>query len=129
MESKLDIVKLSRINYLKQKMRKMLEAEIGDTPDNLADAIRAIVLSDAIRLGIVTNQETIDKHTKYISTMLEGYGGGGAIADTLLSNLTSIYQQIVQGYFIAKSSILLAETEEDVRRIDLPGDIMLENIV
>ncbi len=119
-ESDLDLIKLSRIVYLKQKMRVMLSAQIGDTPDNLADAIRAIVLGEAIRMGIVTDQTVVAKHAQYVQAMLDGYGGGGAIADVLIGNLTPIYEQIVMGYFIAKSNIIAAGTEEEVRVIDLP---------
>jgi hypothetical protein len=76
----------------------MLSAQIGDTPDNLADAIRAIVLGEAIRMGIVTDQTVVAKHAQYVQAMLDGYGGGGAIADVLIGNLTPIYEQIVMGY-------------------------------
>lgn len=118
-ESELDKVKLARIRYLKEKMRAMLAAEIGDTPDNLADGIRAIVLGEAIRMGLVTDQAVVAKHTQYIQAMLNGYGGGGAIADVLVGNLTPIYEQIVMGYFVAKSNIIAAEAEDDVRMIDI----------
>jgi hypothetical protein len=121
-ESELDLLKLSKIKYLKQKMRTILEAQIGDTPDNLADAIRAIVLGEAIRIGLVTDKDTIEKHSQYIKTMLEGYGGGAAIADILLSIVNPVYQQVVMEYFSAKQAVLLAETEFDVRACDLPSD-------
>jgi len=122
-ESELDLVKLSRINFLKQKMRAMLAAEIGDTPDNLADAIRAIVLGEAIRMGLVTDKATIEKHGQYIAALLDGYGGGESIADVLLGNLTPIHHRIVLGYFVAKSNIIAADNEEDVRMVDIDPQV------
>ena len=121
--TELDLSKLARIKFLKAKMRLILESQIGDTPDNLADAIRAIVLGEAIRLGLVTDKETIAKHTQYITTMLEGYGGGSAIADVLISVVDPIYQQVVTNYFTAKQSVFVADTEDKVRKCDLPEDL------
>ena len=118
-ESDLDLKKLMRIQYLKQKMRKMLEAEIGDTPDNLTDAIRAIVLGEGIRMGLVTSSTAIAKHEQYISALLEGYGGADTIADVLISNLTPIYQRIVEEYFVAKYNILIADNEDEINKIDI----------
>lgn len=118
-ESDLDKARLARINFLKQKMRAMLTVEIGDTPDNIADTVRAIILGEAIRLGMVTDSGTIAKHTQYIQALLAGYGGGECIADVLLGNLTPIYNQIVMGYFVAKSNILAAQSTEEISSIDI----------
>lgn len=123
MESDLDKARLARINFLKQKMRAMLTVEIGDTPDNIADTVRAIILGEAIRLGMVTDSGTIAKHAQYIKALLNGYGGGECIANVLLGNLTPIYNQIVLGYFVAKSNILAAQTAAEVSMIDIDPSV------
>lgn len=113
------MVKLSRINYLKQKMRAKLASQIGDTDDNVADAVRAIVLGEAIRMGMVTDKAIVEQYTRYVQTLLDGYGGGSTIINILSGCLDPIYQQVVIGYFVAKGEIIKAETVDDVRMVDL----------
>lgn len=127
-ETSLDLAKLARIQYLKKKMRPRLAAAIGDTPDNVTDVLRAIILGEAIQLGIVTDQAVIDAHKAYISAMLEGYGGAQAILAVLQSNLGALQSELVNGYYQAKAMILAAQDAATVNGIDLPGEPVTETL-
>lgn len=120
-ETELELQKLSRIRYLKLKMRDRLAADIGDTPDALTDVLRCVLISQCINLGIVTDADIIARHAQYIGEMLEGYGGAEAIMDVLEYDKHRIGQHVLDGYFMAKAQIDLAETAEDVMMIDLAG--------
>ena len=120
-ETELEKAKLARTRYLKLKMRDRLAADIGDTPDALTDVLRCVLISQCINLGIVTDADIIARHAQYIGEMLEGYGGAEAIMDVLEYDKQRIGQHVLDGYFMAKSQIDLAETPEDVMMIDLAG--------
>ena len=119
-ETELELQKLSRIRYLKLKMRDRLAADIGDTPDALTDVLRCVLISQCINLGIVTDADIIARHAQYIGEMLEGYGGAEAIMDVLEYDKAMIGQHVIDGYFMAKAQIDLAETAEDVMYVDIP---------
>lgn len=118
-ESDLDLQRMARIRYLKTKMRPRLEAAIGDTPDNLTDAVRAVILGDAIALGLVTDTDAIAAYKAYIAALLEGYGGPAAILEVLSGTSQAIGQFVVQGYFAAKAAVMAAEDEESIAAVDL----------
>ena len=120
-ETELEKAKLARTRYLKLKMRDRLAVDIGDTPDALTDVLRCVLISQCINLGIVTDADIIARHAQYIGEMLEGYGGAEAIMDVLEYDKQRIGQHVLDGYFMAKSQIDLAETPEDVMMIDLAG--------
>ena len=124
-ETNLDLIKFARIKFLKEKMRPMLASQIGDTLDNIADTVRAVVLGDAINLGLVTDKVVIESYTGYIKAMLDGYGGAESIIAVLSENMSPLNQQLTEGYFVAKSQILSAETEDEVRIVDLPGEVVI----
>lgn len=120
-ETELDLARMARIQFLKKKMRPRLAAAIGDTPDNLTDAIRAVVLGDAIQAGLVTDQQVIDQYKTYLQSMLDGYGGAEAILSVLSANTQAIGQYLVAGYYLAKSRIMASEDIEEIRFIDIDG--------
>ena len=119
-ETELELQKLSRIRYLKLKMRDRLAANIGDDPDALTDVLRCVLIAQGINLGIVTDPDIIARHAQYIGEMLEGYGGAEAIMDVLEYDKERIGQHVLAGYFVAKAQIDAAETPEDVMLVDLP---------
>jgi len=121
--------KMARKTYLKAKMRPRLAAVIGDYGDNITDATRAIVLGDAIALGLVTDEAVVDGYKNYISAMLEGYGGAEAILGTLGNVANGLQQQLVNGYYKAAQEIEAAKTEDEVRTVDLPGEPVLDDAV
>lgn len=118
-ETELDLARLARIHFLKKKMRPALAAAIGDTPDNIADSMRALILGDCIALGIVTDQAVIDAHKAYLAALLEGYGGPEAIAAVLQGAAQAIGQYVVNKYFTAKSQIMASDDEDEIRSIDI----------
>ena len=119
-ETALDLQKLSRIRYLKLKMRDRLAADIGDDPDALTDVLRCVLIAQGINLGIVTDPDIIARLAQYIGEMLEGYGGAASIMDVLEYDKQKIGQHVLAGYFAAKAKIDAAETPEAVMMVDLP---------
>jgi len=126
-ETSLELSKLERKQYLKHKFRPKLEAAIGDYGDNITDATRAIVLGQAILLGIVTDEDIINGYKVYIQTLLGGYGGAESILNTLSITASGLQQELVASYYVACTQLVLAETEEDVRKVDLLGEPAMEN--
>jgi len=121
-ETDLDLARLSRVQYLKTKMRRKLAQDIGDGPDNIADIQRAIILGCAIAEGLVTDAQIITRYHLYIQDLVQDYGGAEAIMDVLEYDKTALEQHVVAGYFFAKQTIDEAESEEEVRLVDLPGE-------
>jgi len=124
-ETELDLAKLARIQYLKTKMRPRLAAQIGDYGDNITDVTRALVLGEAIRIGIVTDIDTITLYNQYIDFMLQAYGGAEAILKVLGENANSLSNHLVNGYYSAKQQIM-AVTEDDEDSITAINSVDLE---
>jgi hypothetical protein len=121
-ETELEMAKLARTQYLKGKMRPRLAAAIGDYGDNLSDVTRALVLSDAIRLGIEIDAAVVAAYASYVEAMYLSYGGGAAIMAVLAGNTSGLQAELVSGYYVAKQAIAAAETVEAVQAVDLPGE-------
>lgn len=121
-ETALDLARYARTQYLKKKMRRKLEVDIGDGPDNVADLTRGLALGMAIEAGIVTDTQIITRYHLYIQDMVQNYGGAEAIMDVLEYDKTTLEQHVVAGYFLAKQTIYESEDEEEIRLIDLPGE-------
>ncbi len=124
-ETELDLAKLARIQYLKTKMRPRLSAQIGDYGDNITDVTRALVLGEAIRIGIVTDIDTITLYNQYIDFMLQAYGGAEEILKILGENTNSLSNHLVNGYYSAKQQIM-AVTEDDEDPITAINSVDLE---
>lgn len=118
-EDELTLAKLERISYLKNKMRKFLEWDMGDFGDNITDILRCVVLAEAIRSGLVDDTNVIQRFNEYIGEMLVGYGGAEAIMMILEKNISFLKLWLVSEYYTAKMSILSCETVDDVRAIDI----------
>jgi hypothetical protein len=130
-ETPLELAKLKRIHFLKNKMRGPLRVDMGDDQDNMADLLRGMILGLAIQRGDVTDQKTKDRYAVYLSDMLAGYGGAASIMGILEKDKTALEQHVMMGYYLAKQDILAvdvldydseAEAIEAVRMIDLPGE-------
>ena len=121
-ETELEKARLARIQYLKNKMRPRLQAIIGDLGDNITDTVRALILGEAIRLGLVTDQGQIDQYRSYVSAMLLGYGGAESILSVLLGSLTGLQAELIEGYYQAKAAVNAAESAEAINAVDLPGE-------
>lgn len=120
-ESELDLAKLARIRFLKLKMRDALAADIGDAPDNITDVLRAVIMAYGVQAGIITDAVIISRMNNYITQLLAGYGGAGAIMDVLEFDLGSIGTHVMQRYFVAKGAIEAAVDEESVMKVDIDG--------
>jgi hypothetical protein len=125
-ETELELAKLQRIKYLKNKFRPNLEAIIGDTPDNVADTVRTIIMGMAIAFGIETDQTLINGYNSYIASMYEGYGGGASILSVIAGTSAGLQQEVVGSYFIAKNMIENSDDIDYINRVDLYG-IVSEN--
>lgn len=112
-------IKIAKIGELKEEMRGKLVSEIGDYGDNIADVTRAIVLGEAIRLGLVTDQDIIGGYATYIDSLLQGYGGAADILNVLNTDLQALATWMVGKYYPAKASIEDATTEQEVNEITL----------
>ena len=121
-ETELEKARLARIQYLKNKMRPRLQAIIGDLGDNITDTVRALILGESIRLGLVTDQGQIDQYRSYVSAMLVGYGGAEPILSVLLGSLTGLQAELIEGYYHAKAAVNAAESAEAINAVDLPGE-------
>lgn len=119
-ETDLQKAKLARARYLKLKMRASLAADIGDDPDTITDVLRAVLMCQAINLGLITDEALISRMRAYISEMIQSYGGAAAIMDVLEYDKQKIGQHVMLGYFAAKAMLQVAETVEDVMAVDLP---------
>lgn len=119
-ETELALQKLSRIRYLKLKMRDRLAADIGDDPDALTDVLRCVLISQGINIGLVTDASVIARHKQYIGEMLAGYGGAENIMDVLEFDKECIGHYVLAGYFVAKAQIDAAEDADAVMSVDLP---------
>ena len=121
-ETELEKARLARIQYLKNKMRPRLQALIGDLGDNITDTVRALILGEAIRLGLVIDQGQIDQYRSYVSAMLYGYGGAESILSVLLGSLTGLQAELIEGYYQAKAAVNATESAEAINAVDLPGE-------
>jgi hypothetical protein len=128
-ESELELAKLQRIKFLKSKFRPNLEAIIGDTPDNVADTVRTIVMGMAIMMGIETNQDLIDGYQEYISSLYVGYGGGENILSVIAGTAVGLQQEVVAGYFVAKAMIEASDDIDYINKIDLYGVVSESEMV
>jgi small basic protein len=100
-------------------MRPRLAASIGDLGDNVTDVIRAIVLGEAIALGLVTDETIINAYSSYVAAMLSAYGGAEAILEVLQGNIGGLQTYLVNQYYVAKQAILSADTAETVSAVDI----------
>ena len=128
-ETELEKFKLLKILFIKKKMREFLSSEIGDSPDNITDVLRAVIFSHAIQNGTIADSNMIERFNNYINTMLIGYGGEEEILNVLENNIQHIAYHVNNKYFVAKNQILSANTIDDILKIDPYSEIVDEEIV
>jgi len=118
-ENKLDKTKMLRIQYLKTKLRRLLDyTNLGDTKDLLTDLAKTVVLGWAIQQGIVTDKATMDRFKALVAGQLEFYGGPEFILEVLEENANKL-SDLMARYYQAKDTILKAEDEEGVQGVDI----------
>ena len=117
-ETEIDKARMARKWYLKGKIRRWLAWQTGDTLDVLADTMKAVILGQAICLGIVTNKGIIDKHKDWVKKMLDGYSTE-EIQVALETFLNGVDTQVFKKLNVAKSAISTAVTIDDVQIIDV----------
>lgn len=116
----LEKLKLRKIKALKNEARMWLGWEIGDFGDNITDTVRALVLARCIAIDYEKDPETILMFDEYCKSMYDGYGGGKAIMDTLMSVAQSFATHIGARYYLAKSQVEAAATLNGVEDVTLP---------
>ena len=118
-EPNLEKDKLLRIQYLKTKLRRLLDyVPIGDTKDLLTDLTKGTILGWAIQQGIVTDQKVIDRFNAAVAAQLEFYGGAEFIVGMLEDNARKL-SPLMAKYYEAKSNILTAKDSDDLVDIDI----------
>ena len=117
-ETSIDKDRLARKWYLKKKIRRWLAWQTGDVQDSIADVTKALVLGQAIALGIVTNTTVINKYKAWVQKMLDGYGASG-IQNSMQSMLDGVDAMVFKKYDVAKAAIDAAITSESINLIDV----------
>ena len=121
-ETELECAKMKRRSYLKRKFRPVIAAKLGDYGDNITDTMRALVLGQAIQLGLVADQNVINAYKGHVEALISAYGGAEEILAVLNELIVAINDELVDGYYTACVAIDAAETVESVRMVDLPGE-------
>lgn len=118
MESEIEQARLARKWYLKSKIRRWLAWESGDVQDSLADLTKALVLGQAIALGIVKDNDSISGYGDWVQKMLDGYGISG-IQESMMSMLAGLDTLVFKKYAAAKEAIDAATKVEDISLVDV----------
>jgi len=88
---------LSRIQYLKQKMRHLLELEnIGDPQDVAVDINKSLLLGVGILAEVITNAAIIARYKAYVTAQVQLYGGPAAIMDKLEANAVPLVKWLTK---------------------------------
>jgi hypothetical protein len=113
--------KLKKVLELKQEMRIPLSWEIGDTGDNVADAVRTIVMARCIENGSVTDSSVIARFDAYCNSLLTAYGGAEDNMSVLELAGARLLAHLGERYYPAKSQVEAAQTIEEVEAVNLPS--------
>jgi len=118
-ETALDLVKLQRIQYLKEKLRRKLDIiPLGDSKDLITDLTKGTILGWAIQRGIVTDPAVLARFDAAVTAQVEFYGGAEFIVGMLEANAVKLGGWMAK-YYAAKVGILAAATEDDARMVDI----------
>lgn len=117
-ETEIDKSRLARKWYLKKKIRRWLAWQTGDVQDSIADVTKALVLGQAIALGIVTNTTVINKYKSWVQKLLDGYTAA-SIQEALQTMLDGVDALVFKKYNVAKVAIDAASTAKDINSVDV----------
>jgi hypothetical protein len=118
-ENELAMAALSRSQYLKTKLRRLLEAEnIGDAQDVITDVNKSLLLGLGIVSGAITNAPLIARYKVYIAAQITLYGGPAAIMDKLEANAIPLLKW-VKKLSDAKAEIAAAHDGEAIIKADI----------
>jgi hypothetical protein len=118
-ESQLEQEKLLRIQYLKTKLRRLLDyTALGDTKDILTDLLKVCILGWAIQRGMVSDKAITDRFDAAITAKLEFYGGAEFIIGMLEDNDKKMVDLMAK-YYQAKKDILAAVSSESLIDYDI----------
>lgn len=110
---------LSRIQYLKVKLRRLLELNnIGDPQDVVADVNKSLLLGVGILSGIITNAAVITRYKNYVTAQVQLYGGPAAIMDKLEANAVPLLKWLAR-LTDAKAAIAAAGDMDTVSKVDI----------
>lgn len=118
-EAELDLYKLRRIQEFNNTIRANISGRIGDTEAKLTDVIRMVIIGSGIQLGLITAPWVINTYKYYIETMLPGFGGVGPILGTLNDDLSVLGEWLVGKFYVARTAIQSATTQEEVDAVNL----------
>ncbi|MHB9075790.1 MAG: hypothetical protein ACYC6G_19995 [Desulfobaccales bacterium] len=125
-ETELDLVKLQRIQYLKEKGRRFLDLiPFGDTLDIMTDLCKGVILGWAIQQGVVTDPTIINRFKAAVSTQLEFYGGPEFVIGMLEDNAGKL-SACMSRYYQAKAEIALATDMETVMAVDIEDAVIVD---
>jgi hypothetical protein len=118
-ETELDLVKLQRIQFLKEKGRRFLDLiPFGDVKDNVTDLVKGVLVGWAIQQGIVTDAKIIGRFKTAVAAQLEFYGGAEFVMGMLEANAAKLAATMSR-YYQAKAAIAAAEDAEAVMQVDI----------
>jgi len=117
-ETELDLVKLQRVQYLKEKGRRFLDLlPFGDAKDILTDLCKGSILGWAIEQGVV-DPAIIERWRTIVAAQLEFYGGPEVIMAMIEANAAKL-TACMSRYYQAKAEIAAATDVEAVTRVDI----------
>lgn len=118
-ESDLEKDKLLRIQYLKTKLRRLLDYEaFGDDKDISTDIAKGLALGMGIALGLVTDKAVIDAYRALTAAQLSLYGSPADIVASLRGQAETL-AVLLDRYYQAKKTILAAVDAEAVQAADI----------
>ena len=118
-ESDLEKDKLLRIQYLKTKLRRLLDYEaFGDGKDISTDIAKGLALGMGIALGLVTDKAVIDAYKALTAAQLSLYGNPADIVASLRGQAETL-AVLLDRYYQAKKTILAAVDAEAVQAADI----------
>jgi hypothetical protein len=110
---------LARVQYLKLKLRRLLEKNnLGDIQDVAADVNKSLLLGLGIVSGAITNASLIARYKAYIAAQITLYGGPAAIMDKLEANAVPLLKWLTR-LTEAKAAIAATEDMEAVAAVDI----------
>jgi len=118
-ESALDCARLARAQYLKTKLRRLLDQlPFGDVLDTLTDLTKGVILGCAIQQQVVTDANIINRFKAVVAAQLEFYGGAEFVVEMLEVNAQKL-SGLMARYYQAKAAIAAAQDEDTVMSVDI----------
>lgn len=117
-ETAVELARIARLHYLKFKLRRILEPDLGDFHDICSDLNKSLLLGLGIVSGQISKPDLITRYRAYIVAQIQLYGGPDAIMDKLEAN-AGYLSGLLQNYNLSKTDLAACTTEDEVTLLDL----------